>query len=179
MDGGLIKLNDNMKYVIETRRNKDITPIKLNKIVSLKMQHWKYTRKEHINWIQNNISENDYHLLLFDNSNNLIAYLNLIYVTVNFGSDSQEYLGIGNVCVDVELGSKGYGLLVMNLATFYLKQLEQPGILLCKNKLNPFYQKAGWNIYAGNSYISNKLNLNSVFTTNKVVASEIYVNKNF
>ena len=177
--GGLIKLNDNMKYIIETVRNKDLIPIRLNKIVSLKMQHWKYSHEEHINWIQNNISENDYHLLLFDNSDNLLAYLNLVNVTVNCGSDSQEYLGIGNVCVDIELGAKGYGLLVMNLATFYLKQLAKPGILLCKKELNPFYQKAGWNIYTGNSFISDKLNPNSVFTTNKVVASELNINKNF
>ena len=67
----------------------------------------------------------------------------------------------------------------MNLTTFYLKQLVQPGILLCKPELNAFYQKTGWNIYEGNSFIVNKINPNSVFTTNKLDATEIYINKNF
>lgn len=168
-----------MKYVIDIIENKSLTFGKLNQIVSLKKQYWKYSHEEHIKWIHDNISENDYHLLLSDNSDNLLAYLNLVNVTINFGTDSQEYLGIGNVCVDIKVGAKGYGLLVMNLATFYLKQFAQPGILLCKQELNAFYQKTGWNIFVGNSFIANKLNHNSVFTTNKLVATEIYINKNF
>lgn len=164
---------------MEIIEDKDLTPHKLNQIVSLKMQHWKYSREKHINWIKNNISGNDYHLLLFNNSESLIAYLNLVNVTVNCDSDSKEYMGIGNVCVDKLYGDKGYGLLMMNLATFMVKQLNQPGILLCKEDLNPFYQKAGWHLFSGNSFISNKSNLNSVFTTNEITMGEIFINKNF
>jgi len=168
-----------MNYVVELIENKNLTTGKLNQIVSLKMQHWHYSREEHIRWIHNNISENDYHLLLCDNLNNLLGYLNLVDVTVNYISDSQKYIGIGNVCVDFNFSSKGYGLLIMNLATFFLKQLAKPGILLCKQELNAFYLKAGWNLYEGKSFIGYRLIPNSVFTTNILSVDEIYISKNF
>jgi hypothetical protein len=168
-----------MKYVIESVGYKDITPIKLNQIVNLKMQHWDYSRGEHLNWITANIFDGDYHLLILDDLDYLIAYLNLVKVTVNYSSNSAEYFGIGNVCVDKKYRAKGFGLLLMNFATFKIKQLNVTGILLCKEDLNSFYHKAGWNLYSGSSFIKNKLNTNSVFTTDEIVSPELNINKDF
>lgn len=168
-----------MKNSVEVVSNKDITSSKLNEIVTLKMQHWKYTRDEHINWMKSNLLENDQHLLFYDEVNNLLAYLNLVNVTVSYGSTSKEYIGVGNVCVDKRVNARGIGLLLMNLANFYLKQFDRQGILLCKNELDGFYQKAGWKIYSGNCVISGNIYSHSVFLTDELDTPKIIINENF
>ena len=168
-----------MKYTVEVVSNKDTTSSKLDEIVSLKMQHWSYTRQEHLIWMRNNLVENDYHLLLYDAVNNLLAYLNLVNVIVSYGSNSTEYIGIGNVCVDKRINAKGYGVLLINLANFYLKQFERQGILLCKKELDVFYQKAGWKIYEGSCLIRDNKYNHSVFLTNELDTPKIIINKNF
>jgi len=168
-----------MKYSIEIISNNVISSILLDQIITLKMQHWRYSREEHLKWMKSNLMENDFHLLLFDGAKNLIAYLNLVNISVSIGSNSIEYLGLGNVCVDEKINSRGFGLLLMNSATFFLKQFNRQGILLCKSELNEFYQKAGWKIFNGNCLINNFEYSQTVFLTNELDSSEIFINKNF
>jgi len=168
-----------MKYLVEVVSNKGITSSKLDEIVTLKMQHWNYTRDEHLSWIKSNLVDNDYHLLLNDEANYILAYLNLVNVIVSYDSCSTEYVGIGNVCVDLRSNTRGYGMLLMNFANFYLKQLGRQGILLCKKELDVFYQKVGWRIYEGNCMIGENEYNRSVFLTNILDTPKIIINKNF
>jgi len=169
-----------MNYNINLIPHKDIGSHNLKKIVGLKMQHWKYSFEEQIKWIENNLKENDYHLLLTDNdTSNLIAYMNLVSLVVNYNSSSHQYFGIGNVCVDKNVNIKGLGLLIMQISTFILKQHNIPGILLCKKELIPFYLKTGWMLYSGNCFINKEMFNYSVFTSIHLPVNEIYIEKSF
>lgn len=164
---------------IEFTTNKDLDPISLDKIVSLKMQHWNYKKVDQKRWISENIADNDYHLMLNDNRGEIIAYLNIVNLNINIEKAIKFYLGVGNVCVNKEFGGNGYGMLIMNAANFFIKNLGLPGILLCKESLNNFYQKTGWVLYKGDAYLDNVAYYHSVFVTKSLISPSINIEKNF
>jgi predicted GNAT family N-acyltransferase len=179
MVGGSKILSFDMKYSVVLLSHKDISKSVLYDIVTLKMQHWSYHQDEHLNWISDNLSEYDYHLLVYNGFDSLVAYLNFVDITVSYASVSVDFFGIGNVCVDKKVNSSGYGALLMSLAIFYLKQFKRHGILLCKKELSGFYQRLGWISYNGTCEIGDVKYENSVFLTMELDAPKIIVCKNF
>lgn len=164
---------------IEFVSNKELDFLSLNKIINLKMQHWNYQMEDQIQWIKKNIRDNDFHLMLFDNKKELIAYLNIINLKIEIENKEMKYLGIGNVCVNSNYKGNGYGVLIVNIANFFINHLGLPGILLCKKSLNNFYQKAGWILYKGETYVDNIPYHNSVFVINNLITPIIKIDKNF
>lgn len=161
-------------------QHREISEELLEQIVSLKSQHWKYTKDQHLDWIKKNIQRDDFHLIVVSNENKLIAYLNLVEILVSFdGKNEEEYLGIGNVCVDPQFVGTGLGLLIMNATNFYLKHLGKKGSLICKPNLNNFYNKANWVKFNGEFLIGNNLGGLSLYFSTKIDASIARINKNF
>ena len=79
----------------------------LLEIVALKKTHWHYSIEEHISWMQNNIKQDDTHVLMYNKEEVLVGYLNLIKTDVVINNMNYPFLGIGNVC-SKEKG-RGYG----------------------------------------------------------------------
>lgn len=125
----------------------------LQKIGSLKKQYWNYPIKNQIEWLNNNIRTEDTHLCLLEKGK-LIAYTTIVQVVykLNDGKD-RNALGIGSVCVDKSFINKQFGFLIVQLATFYIRQQSVLGLLLCKKELVSFYEKCNWIKYDGNLFI--------------------------
>jgi hypothetical protein len=133
----------------------------LKKIINLKKKHWDYSEEEHKKWIDNNINENDIHVLMFQDEI-LVAYLNLIQTEVILNNREHFFLGIGNVC-SLEKGF-GYGKELLVGMQKYLVQNDFKGILFCKDKLVDFYVKFEWKLVPKNRVISeNYKNVNVMF----------------
>lgn len=113
----------------------------LNDIIEVKRLSWNYSLEDHLNWIENNIRDDDYHFLLIEDDK-LVAYINLVYVVVFKEDTLIPFLGIGNVC-SREKGL-GYGKSIMLELNNYLIVNELRGILFCQKSLVPFYSKYGW-----------------------------------
>ncbi len=124
----------------------------LNDICVLKKQHWDYPLDTQRKWLQENIADNDVHLLIRNSKGNLIAYLSLVEIEVAHSNDIIDMLGVGCVCVDKRSIGKHLGLLLMNLVDFYLKKNKRQGILLCSDNLVNFYSKCGWFLFKGNVF---------------------------
>jgi predicted GNAT family N-acyltransferase len=136
-------------------KHSDLENYYLLKIINLKNQHWHYSTQQHENWIKDNIDKDDYHLLLTDGKDNLLAYLNMSNLLVLQNPETQiSGLGIGNVCVDKGFNNKGLGLLLMQIANYHIKNLEKQGFLLCKTSLVSFYKKANWQLFDGEFLIN-------------------------
>lgn len=141
-----------MEYNLNFIKTKDLSPDQLSAIAQLKDQHWKYGIESQKEWIRKNILSDDTHLML--NSieggvKRLRAYLHLAAVEVQTDGVLSEMIGIGNVCVDAEVEHKGFGRLLMDTAEIYITSLNKTGILLCKPKVEGFYQSCGWKIVNG------------------------------
>ena len=117
----------------------DISSETLDNIVTLKSKIWNYSREQHFDWISKNIHPYDIHLILKDD-NILIGYLNIVDIRFN----DINSLGVGNVCITPTLRSKNLGLLMMNLASYFIQSNHKPGILLCKDHVLGFYEKCNW-----------------------------------
>lgn len=167
-----------LKIIISKHQETELDVIK--KIVNLKNQHWLYTVEEHLIWIQNNIQNNDYHIRIENEYDNIVAYLNLVEIFIQFeNQEPQSFLGIGNVCVDKSMEGSGLGLLLMQSTNYFLKQLNKKGSLICKPHLHAFYTKANWIKYEGEYFIaSNKIEA-SIYFLNIQKAASLNINKNF
>jgi len=151
----------------------------LNKIIALKMQHWSYPEHEQKGWIDHNLLPNDHHLLMKDEKGSLLAYLNLVNVIINTESYCNEFVGIGNVCVDRTLQGKGYGLILMQYCMFMINKNDLSGLLLCKTHLASFYQKAGWKLYNGSVKLMDTDFNEAVLFSKLLTANQIFINKSF
>lgn len=133
-------------YIKHTELTKDL----LYQICTIKSLSWPYNIKSQKNWINANISDDDFHVLLFDNDI-LIAYFNFIPIEIIIDGQNMNALGIGNVCTKEK--SKGYGKKIMLEANRFLLGNDLKGLLFCKKETVTFYSKFQWDLI-------NKLNLN-------------------
>ena len=136
-------------------KHSDLEISYLSKIINLKNQHWDYSNQEHEDWIKNNIDKDDFHLLLTDDNDILLAYLNMNNIEVVQNPQIRiSGFGIGNVCVDKDFNNKGLGLLLMQIANYHIKNVEKQGFLLCKTSLVSFYKKANWQLFDGDFLVN-------------------------
>lgn len=163
-------------------KHSELTASQLVEVISIKSSVWNYTVDEHKKWIESNIDRNDYHLLISDN-NQIVAYLNLVDVTIMTNSQELSAWGIGNVCVSPNRQGQNIGLLLMKLVDYFLATTKRIGILICRDKVAPFYERCHWNKFLGivsmpdnktlpyNLYISHT-NLSGI--CNKISISRIF-----
>lgn len=133
---------------IEFINNYDISEGLKLQICEFKNRNWKYPVQSHLEWMDRHLYDGDIHLLLRD-EDILVAYLNMVRVSLEFDSRTVEALGIGNVCVDPAMKGRNYGRLIMSVADFYCRQNKMPGILFCQQKNVGFYKACNWIPYDG------------------------------
>ena len=129
-------------------KHSELDEFNLDKIVKLKNQAWPHPYSSHIDWIHNNIMNDDVHLLLWDGES-LVGYLNLVEL-----KGSINGWGIGNVVVAPERQGQNLGMLLMNICDYYLVRSGVPGMLICKDKVLDFYKRCGWSVFDKEVYIN-------------------------
>lgn len=142
----------NIEIIKHSNISKDI----INEIISIKNEHWIYSYEQQLDWLDKNILENDYHLLIRDSNANLVAYLNMInlILTLERGVNIQ-FIGIGNVCTTITHKNQNLGNLLLSSSAYYLKRNSYPSCLFCKESLTGFYLKNGWKLFKGDVYFDN------------------------
>lgn len=115
----------------------------LHQIAKIKSLRWNYSEEEHLQWMKDNLLENDHHLLMFSNDD-LVGYANLFEIKVNVNDQSAILIGIGNVSTS-ESGN-GYGEILMKNINEIIMTQNRNGVLLCKDHLVPYYEKYGWKL---------------------------------
>ncbi len=133
-------------------QHEHISPKQLAEIIDIKGSVWNYSVESHKSWITRNIFSDDYHLILREN-NRAIAYLNLVDLSIIFGTMQIQAWGIGNVCVTPKSQGKNYGLLLMKLTDYFFAQTKRIGVLICKDSVCAFYKRCNWHEYKGNVFI--------------------------
>lgn len=132
-----------IKILITTKlvKHADANDFLLKNIANLKSIRWDYPLAKQLEWMDNNLSANDIHLLVyFDDV--LIAYTNFVRIEVIINDINTPFVGIGNVCT-LESG-KGYGDHLMSCINDAILNNNWKGILLCKDHLVPYYSKYQW-----------------------------------
>jgi len=113
----------------------------LDQIVEIKQKAWAYSRESHLKWINANIKDDDLHVLIIKEGN-IIAYLNLVLVSLEINNQNINGYGIGNVVSAVR--GAGYGKLIMESINQYFVDNDVVGFLFCKPGLVAFYRKFYW-----------------------------------
>jgi len=151
----------------------------LYKIGSLKKQYWDYPIKEQIEWFNNNIGNEDIHLCLLEKGK-LIAYTSILQVEYKLSDGiDRNASGIGSVCVDKSFLNKQFGFLIIQLATFYIRQQAVLGLLICKDVLVSFYEKCNWIKYNGNLLIKGSDKECNLLSTNPINSNIITLKSHF
>lgn len=136
-----------IEYRFEIIEHKFLSACEQDQIIELKQNYWKYSSASQKKWIEENVRDNDVHILLYD-GDIPIAYLCISGISVDVGNTSMEALGIGNVCVKKEYTGKGIGKQCIYHANAYISEQGKIGILLCHDNLRGFYGKCGWTTVA-------------------------------
>ena len=134
-------------FCVKCIKHPDLKEDILKEIIKLKVQHWDYTFEEHKEWIRKNIKDDDSHLLIEDSNGSVIAYLNIVSLTIRCDESDVKFKGIGNVCVNKLFLKKGVGLLLMDILNYFMKADDCKAVLLCKDALLNFYSKSGWKLF--------------------------------
>lgn len=152
----------------------------LDEICQLKSQYWHYPLQEHLNWINSNLSNEDIHLILKE-KNHIIAYLDIIRGKFKIDDfEENDFLGIGNVCVDKNYLKQEYGFLIMKIAEFYIRKNKGIGLLVCKEENITFYKKINWRLFVGSIKVCNKPFDHYLFYYNtQLIGNHIILNKIF
>ena len=165
---------------IDFIKHKDISESMLQEICVIKKQHWDYSVKEHIAWMNCNLSDSDTHLILRETeSGGITGYMNLVNLDVVVDGKSVKMIGVGNVCVSTNCQGNKYGLLLMKIAEYFLQKRNMNGILLCKEKQIPFYERVRWYRYPYVIKIGKDTFDNVVYMCNEVSSNEIILDRNF
>lgn len=126
----------------------------LERIALLKSIRWSYPVEKQLEWMNDNLKSEDYHLLVYADEK-LIAYTNFVNILVNINNIPMPFSGIGNVCTS-ESG-KGYGEYLMNSINEAIIAQNWNGVLLCKDHLVPYYEKYGWKLVGKDAVKSEQL----------------------
>ena len=140
-----------MKDIVwETIKHKDLCYLQKKQIAELKNQHWAYGIESQLEWIDNNIRCEDFHLLGYINNNEegrfLCAYLTMQRIQGEINNAKQEFTGIGGVCVSKKYEHSGFGSALIQEANNVIASNKTIGLLLCKDKLVGFYNRNGWEL---------------------------------
>jgi hypothetical protein len=159
-------------------RHADITKELLIQIAVLKKYHWKYALEEHLNWMKENLNLNDIHVVMENDNSELIAYLNLVNISITLNDNENDFLGIGNVCVNVK--NRGYGSMLLKEVNGFIYANNLRGALLCKDVLAPFYQLNDWELVEKSKTSTNLQNTNiCIFNVNEKINNLEYKGRFF
>jgi hypothetical protein len=114
----------------------------LKSIIEVKQTAWPYSCDSQLDWIKSNLKSTDLHALLIDEEGRILAYMNLIDLSLKLDDILFKSYGVGNVCA-VER-RKGWGAKLMAHVNSYLSRHNRYGILFCKQKLVKFYADNSW-----------------------------------
>lgn len=144
----------------------------LDDIISIKSIAWPFNYEEQLNWITRNISDCDYHLILYSN-NEPVGYLNLVNIELFINQITVNALGVGNVCTKVH--AKGYGKDLLLLLNDFLIQNQKIGLLFCRDNLVNFYAKYEWRIVSENliKLAVDNIDVNTMIFNNKEYLKKI------
>lgn len=129
--------------VLEVIKHSEISENNIKRVIAIKNSAWPYSFKSQIEWIDNNLSSKDLHVILKDNNDD-IAYLNMCPVEMEIDGINLSFYGIGNVCTKIH--GKGHGGILIQLVNMYLKKNNLHGLLFCKEKVVGFYTRYNWEI---------------------------------
>jgi len=166
-------------FNVSLLRNPFITQELTSKIINLKKQYWNYSYEEHKKWLENNITNDDFHLVITDSTDCIISYLNIISTQLTIEDQKIEVSGIGNVCVDKIFVNQGIGQLTLNITNHYLSSINKVSLLLCKPNLVNFYMKTGWIKYNGVVFINETIYNGDLMLRKQISTSILKLDKNF
>ncbi len=118
-----------------------ITDEILNEIIKIKAVAWPYPYEKQMQWIKDNIRNDDFHILYGENDT-FMAYTNIVNINIYMDNRPFEAFGVGNVCALVK--GKGYGKEVMKIANEFILSQNKIGVLFCKESLVKFYASLNW-----------------------------------
>lgn len=149
-------------------------------ISRLKMQSWQYPVEAQLAWMEDNLVDNDIHLLLRDNAGVLVGYLDMVHLKVEADNANKEMLGVGNVCVDMNARGCGYGFLLVKLAESRMRSMHLSGVLLCHDALVGFYSLCGWHKFGGELVVAGEKLACHCFTNSALTGTErLTIDRNF
>lgn len=111
-------------------------------ICQIKSKAWPYNLESQIKWMKDHLIDEDKHVLLYDEGNVLVAYLNLVAIQFTLNNRVFSGLGLGNVCAADK--KKGFGGELIKAANKYLLSSNCICMLFCKRELINFYIKYNW-----------------------------------
>lgn len=135
-------------FELTTITHSEISSEQLDQIIKIKSVAWPYSYEEQLKWINNNLKETDIHVILMNEKNQPIAYLNLITIEIILDNKPVSAYGIGNVCA-LEMG-EGWGKELLLRTNEFLVKQQKIGLLFCKDALVKFYIKNNWTLIAPN-----------------------------
>ena len=143
-----------MNESIITVCHKDADTSVIERVITLKQSAWPYPKDSQIKWIKENLRQEDIHVFLCDNGQD-VSYLNLVQIQFQINDSHYDGYGIGNVCAKIK--GQGYGNQLVKLTNDYLRIENKAGLLFCHEPLIRFYSGCNWILVPSEKCVRPKL----------------------
>lgn len=128
---------------LEIIKHSDISQEDLLRVIDIKNTAWPHPIESQLNWIANNQSCEDLHVILKDGNEDL-AYMDLCPVKAVVDDHQMCFMGLGNVCSKTK--GLGHGGMLVNLVNKHLVDNNLQGMLFCMDRVVRFYALYGWQV---------------------------------
>lgn len=165
-----------MKYIILSKKTKQLKKKEIYDICKLKNTHWNYSFKINLEWFKKNVKSYDINNLVYLNSK-LIGYTLLRIRTFYLGKVKKKYFYFDTLIVDKKYRNKGISHFLMKLNSQVIRKNNKISFLICLNKIVGFYKKFGWKLMSKKNFSirDHKFDTNGMCFNVKVLKKQKYI----
>ena len=165
-----------MKYLLLSKRTKQLKKEEIHNICKLKNTYWNYSFKSNLVWFKENVKSYDIHNLVYFDSK-LIGYTLLRVRTFYSGKIKKKYLNFDTLIIDNKYRNKGISHFLMILNNLVIQKNNKISFLVCKKNLIRFYKKFGWKIISKKKFLisDHSFDSNGMYFNSKALTKDKYI----
>jgi len=131
------------ELLLKTIKTKKLKKKEIFDICKLKNTHWKYGVKSHLNWFKKHIQDNDIHNMAYIKEK-LVGYVLLRCRKFLSKKKKSNYLYFDTLIVSKNHRKLKIGHKLSLLTAKVIKKTKLHSMLICKKKIELFYEKYKW-----------------------------------
>lgn len=138
---------------VSSIQTKNLSQEAIDKIINLKVTHYKFKKKLQLSWFNNHIKKTDIHNLLTNNKEiigyNCLRKIKLLKV-ISKKQKTIDGILFDTLIIDKKYRKKNLSKLIMKKSNLIIKKKNVFSFLVCTRPMVKYYKKFNWKLFSKN-----------------------------